>query len=401
MLDATAPPFDPVDSRRPCGRSARSRMLPRDAYVSPRVFAFEQERFFAGSWTCVGREATSKEFGRPWAVQVSGAGSAAGPRDRRAGAGLRQHLPPPGPRAARRGRADHQADRALPYHAWTYDLDGALRAARVPATTATSARPSTAWSSCRWRAGTGSCSSTARATPAVRRARRNTRRAGRPLPAGAAGPPGQPLADLACNWKVVLENYHECYHCPLIHPELCQVSPPASGDNFELDGAWVGGTMDLKDHAATMSLDGHSDGVPIPGLDAERLRTVAYLGLFPNLLLSLHPDYLMTHLVEPLGPTSATSSAPGTSRPRRPSGPASTRRARSSSGDGPTARTGRPASRCSAAWPRPLPTRAPRPGRGRRLPRGDDDRPRLPGRAAERLPARRRDRLTQEPSPVR
>jgi Rieske 2Fe-2S family protein len=60
--------------------------------------------------------------------------------------------------------------------------------------------------------------------------------------------------------------------------------------------------MDLKDHAATMSLDGHSDGVPIPGLDGERLRTVAYLGLFPNLLLSLHPDYVMTHLVEPLGP---------------------------------------------------------------------------------------------------
>jgi Rieske 2Fe-2S family protein len=49
-----------------------------------------------------------------------------------------------------------------------------------------------------------------------------------------------------------------------------------------------------------MSLDGHSDGVPIPGLDGERLRTVAYLGLFPNLLLSLHPDYVMTHLVEPL-----------------------------------------------------------------------------------------------------
>jgi Rieske 2Fe-2S family protein len=60
--------------------------------------------------------------------------------------------------------------------------------------------------------------------------------------------------------------------------------------------------MDLKDHAVTMSLDGHSDGVPIPGLDGERLRTVAYLGLFPNLLLSLHPDYVMTHLVEPLGP---------------------------------------------------------------------------------------------------
>ena len=32
--------------------------------------------------------------------------------------------------------------------------------------------------------------------------------------------------EVAANWKVIAENYHECYHCPLIHPELCQVSPP-------------------------------------------------------------------------------------------------------------------------------------------------------------------------------
>ena len=56
------------------------------------------------------------------------------------------------------------------------------------------------------------------------------------------------------NWKVVTENYHECYHCPLIHPELCQVSPPSSGENFDLPGAWVGGSMDLRDEAVTMSL---------------------------------------------------------------------------------------------------------------------------------------------------
>jgi Rieske 2Fe-2S family protein len=60
--------------------------------------------------------------------------------------------------------------------------------------------------------------------------------------------------------------------------------------------------MDLREHAVTMSFDGHSDGVPIPGLVGRRLRTVEYLHLLPNLLLSLHPDYLMTHLVEPLGP---------------------------------------------------------------------------------------------------
>ena len=61
------------------------------------------------------------------------------------------------------------------------------------------------------------------------------------------------------------ENYQECYHCPLIHPELCRVSPPLSGDNYENHtGAWVGGTMDLAEGAATMSLDGRSGGVADP-----------------------------------------------------------------------------------------------------------------------------------------
>jgi glycine betaine catabolism A len=105
--------------------------------------------------------------------------------------------------------------------------------------------------------------------------------------------------ELAANWKVITENYHECYHCPLIHPELCQVSPPDSGDNYDLPGAWVGGSMDLRDGADTMSFDGHSDGLPIPGVDPRRVR---YLGLLPNLLLSLHPDYVMTHRMTPLAP---------------------------------------------------------------------------------------------------
>jgi Rieske 2Fe-2S family protein len=62
--------------------------------------------------------------------------------------------------------------------------------------------------------------------------------------------------------------------------------------------------MDLRDHAATMSLDGRSVGAPIEGLSGGRLRLVEYLHLLPNLLLSLHPDYLMTHLVRPLGAAS-------------------------------------------------------------------------------------------------
>jgi len=77
------------------------------------------------------------------------------------------------------------------------------------------------------------------------------------------------------------------------------VSPPTSGDNWSLPGAWVGGAMDLREHAETMSLSGRSAGVFIEGAPRD---TVRYLGLFPNLLVSAHPDYVMTHRLEPLAP---------------------------------------------------------------------------------------------------
>jgi glycine betaine catabolism A len=303
MLDATAPPFDAVDLEPALRPFGQSRMLPRAAYTSQRVFAFEQERFFAGSWTCVGREGDLEATGAQRAVRVGGAGAllVRGADGRvRAFANTCRHR---GHELLGAGEETTRRTVLCPYHAWTYDLDGSLRAAPgfrevpgfQPAEHTLVELPLERWHGFLFVNGSGDAPPFAEHVGALD---------------DLVGPyrPERlvPLVsheyDLACNWKVVLENYHECYHCPLIHPELCQVSPPASGANFELDGAWVGGTMDLKDHAATMSLDGHSDGVPIPGLDGERLRTVAYLGLFPNLLLSLHPDYLMTHLVEPLGP---------------------------------------------------------------------------------------------------
>jgi glycine betaine catabolism A len=303
MLDATAPPFDPVDLEPALRPFGRSRMLPRDAYTSPRVFAFEQERFFAGSWTCVGREGDLEATGAQRAVRVGGAGVllVRGTDGRaRAFANTCRHR---GHELLGVGEQTTRRTVLCPYHAWTYDLDGSLRAAPGfrdhtefrPGEHGLVELPLESWHGFLFVNGSGDAPPFAEHVGALDELVA-------PYQPARLVPLASHAYDLACNWKVVLENYHECYHCPLIHPELCQVSPPASGDNFELDGAWVGGTMDLKDHAATMSLDGHSDGVPIPGLDAERLRTVAYLGLFPNLLLSLHPDYLLTHLVEPLGP---------------------------------------------------------------------------------------------------
>jgi Rieske 2Fe-2S family protein len=58
--------------------------------------------------------------------------------------------------------------------------------------------------------------------------------------------------------------------------------------------------MSLRDDAETMSLDGKSAGEPLDGLGPTELRTVMYIAMFPNLLISLHPDYVMTHRLTPL-----------------------------------------------------------------------------------------------------
>lgn len=108
--------------------------------------------------------------------------------------------------------------------------------------------------------------------------------------------------EIAANWKLIHENYQECYHCSEIHPELCKVTPPDSGYSIDIRGLYVAGPMDLYDGVETMSLDGRSGGVPIRGLRDHQLREVGYFGIFPNLLISPHPDYVLTHRIEPIEP---------------------------------------------------------------------------------------------------
>ena len=106
------------------------------------------------------------------------------------------------------------------------------------------------------------------------------------------------------NWKFIHENYQECYHCSEIHPELCRVTPPDSGYSYDMNGLFVAGPMDLRPEAETMSLDGKSRGVPLRGLSGRQLREVGYIGMFPDLLISPHPDYILTHRLQPLTPGS-------------------------------------------------------------------------------------------------
>ncbi len=278
-------------------------MLPGEAYTSTAILAWERRHLFAGAWTCLGRTAELR-------TEVTHRGVTAGD------VGVLLTFPDQGVRAfanvcRHRGHEllpdGGTADRAAvvcPYHGWAYGLDGALAAAAPmrgvpgfdPADHGLVELPVAQWHG--WLFVNAAGRAPAFADYLGGLAGIIAPYAPERLRLGARHEYG-----VAANWKLVVENYHECYHCPLIHPELCRVSPPTSGLNWTLPGAWVGGTMDLREHAETMSLDGRSRGVLIQG--APR-RTVSYVGLFPNLLISAHPDYVLTHRLVPVAPELTT-----------------------------------------------------------------------------------------------
>ncbi|HYM23368.1 MAG TPA: aromatic ring-hydroxylating dioxygenase subunit alpha [Vicinamibacterales bacterium] len=107
--------------------------------------------------------------------------------------------------------------------------------------------------------------------------------------------------DVKANWKLIVLNYNECLHCPTLHPALNRLHHYLGADNVEPTACYCGGAMGFKDGVETMSVDGKRRRAFLPGLDALQRQQVAYYAIYPNLLLSLHPDYMMTHTLWPRG----------------------------------------------------------------------------------------------------
>ena len=296
--DAAPVPSDELEAAlAPFGSS---RMLPRAAYVDPAVFAWEQRNIFT-SWMCVGYSADLAEPGAQQAVAV-GAGTVLLTRDEDGGihafANTCRHR---GHELLQCGETTKRRSIVCPYHSWSYRLDGSLRNAPSLRNEPTFDATSFGLVPLRvvdWH-GWLFVDSSGTAGPFAEHV------AGSDEIVGSYRPENLRIVarhsyELACNWKVIAENYQECYHCSTIHPELSRISPPTSGDNLALPGQWMGGSMDLIPEADTMSLDGRSGGVAIAGLSDVERRTVMYLVGYPNLLVSLHPDYVMTHLMTPV-----------------------------------------------------------------------------------------------------
>lgn len=294
-------PLDPAavtDLLRPFGTS---RTLPAAAYRSSDLFDWEVENIFGGGWTCLGRTDDLlapgqirgiEHCGEEFLITREGDGRVA------CFSNVCRHRGHP---LVEPGAAIDARQIRCPYHSWAYRLDGSLRTA--PTLTQSPDFEASDWplSSVgveEW-LGWLFLDPTGTAAPVVD-TYGNLAETLRQYEPERLVRGERHSYEVAANWKLIVENYHECYHCSSIHPALCEVTPIDSGSDFHPTGLWCGGTMDLKDHAVTMSLTGESGGLFFRHLEQAMQRQVLYIGLWPNLLISAHPDYVMTHRIVPL-----------------------------------------------------------------------------------------------------
>ena len=282
--------------------------LPAHWYRDPAHFERELEAFWYSRWIAVARE---EEIANAGDYRVVGIGTQSLIVLRAADGGVRCYHNT----CRHRGsilcieKSGHLAHTRLtcPYHSWTYDLEGSLVATPQrmrtpdfdPADYALHAVHADTW-------GGFVFVNLSRRKPAP------LRRTLGELPArlqryGFAGLRSgkRIVADVRANWKLIVENFSECLHCPPVHPELCRVVP-----SYREAGAWglrggVEATPEYRPGAATLTPDGSARIPPFKGLDDAERKTLYLPWLAPpNLFLNVHPDYVNAHMMFPTGPDS-------------------------------------------------------------------------------------------------
>jgi Rieske 2Fe-2S family protein len=104
---------------------------------------------------------------------------------------------------------------------------------------------------------------------------------------------------VAANWKILIENYNECLHCAVVHPELIDVIPLYRSGHV-VDPARDDEIVDLKPGAGALTADGRTKLSPLPGISPAA--EYSGLAIFPNLEFDLTPTTLALTALFPVAP---------------------------------------------------------------------------------------------------
>lgn len=278
--------------------------LPARYYTDPALFTRELEAFYRQMWVGVGRLDELPSRGSYVVREVAG-DSVIVLRSTDAG-GVRAFFNVCRHRGTRLCGDEHgQLGGAIqcPYHAWTYDYDGRLIGAPHMDGSPGFAREEFPLGAVRADVWDGFMFvSLAPDGPALANHLAS-------LPAkfaswrmGELVRAHRIVYDVRANWKLIVQNYNECLHCPTLHPVLNKLSHYLSGENEPIQPTYMGGRMDLNDGVRTMTADGTCARDPLPGLSSTDQRRVYYYSVFPNFLFAPHPDYVLTHTLWPAAP---------------------------------------------------------------------------------------------------
>jgi Rieske 2Fe-2S family protein len=271
--------------------------LPARYYTDPAVFADELERFFCQTWICAGRADQIPNPG-DFCLREIGDESIILNRDQSSAVrGFYNVCRHRGTRICTVDEGNFSGRIQCPYHGWTYGLDGKLIGAPHMENLPREDYPLNPVHCDAW---DGHIFITLNPQPSPLSGQLED------LPQKFANWHMQELRfyqrrsyDVNANWKLIIQNYNECLHCPVLHPALSQLTDYLSGDNCAPHRGYIGGSMGFKPGVETMSRDGKLRRDYLPCLTEPQRQEVQYFAVFPNLFLSLHPDYMMTHTLWP------------------------------------------------------------------------------------------------------
>ena len=323
--------------------SAKS--LPQEYFVSSETFAKEQEKIFAKQWLLVGHQSQLKKSGDFFLATIAAESlivvrdqkSAATDAKQRPGFQIRAFYNVCRHRGTRlkEDPCGHASAIQCPYHAWTYGLDGRLIGAPHMNEIRGFDKAHYSLNPVNLGVWEGFIFVNLGDTDAARLRSEATARQSSgdfisledwfaPLKGKFAHwntsilrPAKRIEYDVKANWKLMFENYSECYHCPGVHPTLSKISPYDSAENDLREGPFLGGFMKINQgksltmsgNVCALQIDQKQEKEHPPTHKAtagqgeqEGKNRVWYYSIFPNMLLSMHPEYVMVHQLWPQSP---------------------------------------------------------------------------------------------------
>jgi Rieske 2Fe-2S family protein len=285
--------------------------LPGRAYAATELFDEELRTVFGTSWLCVERAGALNAPGSFRTIQI-GDENVLVVRDRdgsiKAMLNVCRHR---GARVCAEAEGSVRRAFRCPYHAWTYGLDGALIAAPNLAEFTDVDRGdyglarvhAREWLGYVWISLADDPPSFEQTVVAPANARFGDDETLSHYTLEALSVGATITYDVKANWKIIIENFYECYHCPTIHPELVEVLPEFQQGRATQWTAAAEGNYKGADFGAQIkgfTIDGQEGVTPLPDLAPELDRQYFGMTIRPQVIINLVPDHIIFHRLYPL-----------------------------------------------------------------------------------------------------